>query len=51
MTGSVNRGILTLLLSADLADDVDQVSSLEVQLVGLISHAVPQALVVVGVIR
>lgn len=42
-----NRSVLD---AADLADDVDELSSLEGQLVRLVGLAVPQALVVVSVI-
>lgn len=35
---------------ADLADDVDEISSLEGQLIRLVALAVPQTLVVVGIL-
>lgn len=47
---TINRSLLGFLLQADLADDVDEISSLEGQLVWLIGRAVPQTLVVVSVI-
>lgn len=46
----INRSLLGFLLQADLANDVDEISSLEGQLVWLIGRAVPQTLVVVSVI-
>lgn len=37
--------------NTDLAEDVDDISPLEGQLIGSISFAVPQALVIISIIR
>lgn len=44
------EGTLTGVVDADLTDDVDEVTSLEGQLVRLVCLTVPQALVVIGIV-
>ena len=46
----MHEGTVTGLVDADLTDDVDEVTSLEGQLVRLVCLTVPQALVVIGIV-